>query len=399
MRPFAFAARSLIRQPARSGLGVLGVAAVGALLFDMLLLSRGLVVSFRHLLGAFGFDVRVMSSESFMGPPLTDVRETVAALRGLPEIAEVVPLRVGRAQIPAGGEHALPLTLIAADPGQRRQWTVQEGRDLSAEQGGAEPQALVNRSLAARLRLRPGSELRVRGPCRGDSAALAPLRFRVVGIAAFPYEESSELIAALTLSGYRRACPEQAEDEANLLLVASREGASPEAAVAAIRRARPGLNAFTNEQILARFQQVEFSYFRQISAVLAALTLFFGGLLITVLLTVSVNQRLGEIAALRALGFSRKRVLADVLCQSALLVGSGGALALPLGALLASWLDRLLKAMPGVPVELHFFAFEPRALWLHVSLLSGTALLAALYPMRLVARLNIAATLRDEVVS
>ncbi len=73
----------------------------------------------------------------------------------------------------------------------------------------------------------------------------------------------------------------------------------------------------------------------------------FALLLITVLLTVSVNQRLGEIAALRALGFSRRRVVADVLCESALIVGIGGALSLPLGLLLATWLDRILKAMSG----------------------------------------------------
>jgi hypothetical protein len=39
-RAIAMAWRSLIRQPARASLGVLGVAAVGALLLDMLLLSR-----------------------------------------------------------------------------------------------------------------------------------------------------------------------------------------------------------------------------------------------------------------------------------------------------------------------------------------------------------------------
>ena len=85
-------------------------------------------------------------------------------------------------------------------------------------------------------------------------------------------------------------------------------------------------------------------------------------LLITVLLTVSVNQRLGEIAALRALGFSRARVVADVLCESALLVGAGGVLALPLGVALSLWLDRILKTMPGIPAAMHFFVFEPRAL-------------------------------------
>ena len=37
-------------EPARTVLAVLGVAAVGALLFDMLLLSRGLVLSMQEML-------------------------------------------------------------------------------------------------------------------------------------------------------------------------------------------------------------------------------------------------------------------------------------------------------------------------------------------------------------
>jgi ABC-type lipoprotein release transport system permease subunit len=42
--------------------------------------------------------------------------------------------------------------------------------------------------------------------------------------------------------------------------------------------------------------------------------------------------------------------------------------------------------------------FEPRALVVHAALLGTTALLASAYPMWLVARLPIAATLRNEVV-
>ena len=48
MNALGFAWRSLVRQPARAALGILGVAAVGALLFDMLLLSQGLIVSMRE---------------------------------------------------------------------------------------------------------------------------------------------------------------------------------------------------------------------------------------------------------------------------------------------------------------------------------------------------------------
>ncbi len=54
MNAIGFAWRSLVRQPARAALGILGVAAVGALLFDMLLLSRGLIVSMQDCSTAAG---------------------------------------------------------------------------------------------------------------------------------------------------------------------------------------------------------------------------------------------------------------------------------------------------------------------------------------------------------
>jgi ABC-type lipoprotein release transport system permease subunit len=74
-------------------------------------------------------------------------------------------------------------------------------------------------------------------------------------------------------------------------------------------------------------------------------------------------------------------------------------LALPLGFLLAAWLDRILTRIPGLPGDLHFFVFEPRALAVHAGILVATAALAAAYPARLVARLPIAATLRNETIS
>jgi ABC-type lipoprotein release transport system permease subunit len=127
--------------------------------------------------------------------------------------------------------------------------------------------------------------------------------------------------------------------------------------------------------------------------------LFLGFLLIAVLMTVSVNQRLAEIAALRAVGLSRSRVTAGVLWESIMLVGIGGALALPLGLAMSVWLDTILRTLPGLPAKLHFFVFEPRALFLYIALLAVASLAAAVYPMRIVAVLPIAATLRREVVS
>ena len=55
--------------------------------------------------------------------------------------------------------------------------------------------------------------------------------------------------------------------------------------------------------------------------------------------------------------------------------------------------------MPGIPMNLHFFVFQPRAVLLHVVLLTAAGLLASAYPVHLAARLPITATLRREIVS
>jgi putative ABC transport system permease protein len=400
MRALVFAARSLVRQPGRAAVGILGIAAVGALLFDMLLLSRGLVVSFRTLLDSEGFDIRVMATEPapVPGPRLTHASEIVSALAALPEVDEAVPIRLVDAEAAARG-HAILFSLTAIDARARRPWTLAAGSDLVAAAPGEPPPMLLNRRLAAALGVSPGDQVAVRVTCSVDRAAPLPVRFLIRGLADFPFDDPGQMTAAAGIEAVAGACGDDAGSEADMVLVASREGFGPDKAVQAIRRLRPDLHPATNEEIVARMQQLGFTYFRQISTVLSTITMLFGFLLITVLLTVSVNQRLGDIAALRALGFSRRRVVADVLWQSVLLVGLGGLLALPLGLALSTWLDWILKAMPGIPEAMHFFVFEPRALLLQAGLLGLTAVLAALYPMQLVARLPIAETLRNEVVS
>jgi putative ABC transport system permease protein len=322
-----------------------------------------------------------------------------AAIAALPDVAEAVPLVFGDADVTSPAR-TLPLSIsfFGANASTRRPWTLVEGRDL-AEDAPLTGQILLNRRLADILVRRPGDTVTLRPSCRTGPSAVPPVVLEVAGIVTFPFDDPTQMTAASTLREAARACGGGDADEADLLLVALFPRGDPGEVRGAIRRLRPDLYALTNDEVVARLQQAEFSYFRQISTVLTAVTLSFGVLLITVLLTVSVNQRLGEIAALRALGFSQSRVAADVLCEAVLIIGIGGALALPIGMALARGLDRILKAMPGVPADLHFFVFQPRAVAVHVALLVATTILAAVYPMWIVARLPIAATLRREVVS
>jgi len=313
----------------------------------------------------------------------------------LPEVDEAMMVRFVDASVDETAAHQfVHFSMTAIDLGRRRPWTVKDGQDLDA---AADPAILLNPRLAEALHAKPADILSIRVSCLTERAALPPVSFRVSGIAEFPFDDATWLGGAASSDTVMAACGGGVVP-ADMILVASRESFGADAAVAAIRRVRPDLHPVTNEEIVTRMQQQGFTYFRQISAVLSTITMLFGFLLITVLLTVSVNQRLGEIATLRALGFSRGRVAADVLWQSALLVGIGGVLALPLGFVLALWLDRILKAMPQIPATLHFFVFEPRALLWQAILLVVTAVLAALYPIRLVVTMPISATLRNEVI-
>ena len=387
----AFAWRSLVRQPARAALGILGVAAVGALLLDMLLLSQGLVTSMQDLLDSTGFDIRVAANDPIPGEPdIADGPAAAAQIATLPSVAAAIAVRTEDADIQLGSSPPTRSTFVAVSGGRARPWTVLRGRDIRESR-----ELVLNDEAARAIGASPGSNVRVNGYCSGGAEAAPAVTFHVAGIAEFPFDAPNQSGAGTTTAGLAEACGTPDAVTADLVMVTS--AGDPDAAASAIAALRPALRAFTNDQAVGQMQQRGFTYFRQISTVLTTITVSFALLLITVLLTVSVNQRLGEVAALRALGFSQRRVVLDVLFESALIVGIGGLLSLPLGAALAVWLDSILKRMPNLPAALHFFVFDPQALWIHGGLLAATAVIAALYPMRIVARLPIAATLRDEV--
>ena len=394
-RAFGFAWRSLVRQPARASLGVLGVAAVGALLFDMLLLSNGLLVSMRDLFDRAGFDLRITASDALpgQGPRFTGATAAVNAIAGLPQVQSVIAIQFGNAYVETTATTRVWAALQGIEGVGLRPWTVAKGREPKGLQ-----ELLVNRNVATRLKLEPGSRVQVRASCLEENSALPPAMFTVSGIADFPFDPQLGTTVAMTLDAMDGACGGLGTDQADVIMVSSTGTAGIGQTAQAVAALVPELQVQTNEQMVGRVESGGFSYFRQISTVLTTVTLSFAVLLITVLLTVSVNQRLGEIAALRALGFTRWRVVADVLCESALIVGGGGLLSLPLGGLLAVGLDWILKRIPGIPEEVHFFVFQPSALGWHLGLLVATAFAAALYPMQLVARLPIAATLRNEVI-
>jgi len=402
MTAWGLAWRTIARSPARSLLAVTGVTVIGALLFNMLLLSRGLLVSFRDLLDNAGYDIRVIAAEGSMAhrAPIADATSLAEAIARLPDVESIALVRTDLGQVSAPGHNDkwTPIELIGMTDSKGGGWSIVKGSPLPAGPSAGDPPVVVNTTLASRLHLEPGSTLRLRLTSAGSASALPLVTVRVIGVGSFAFEASGDLNVATTMAGFAVAHGTPADRQAEMVLVASRPGAAAPA-LAAIARLRPDVRVLSNDQVMAQFNENAFSYFRQISAVLSSMTLAFAFLLIATLLTMSVNQRLGEVAALRALGFPRRRIAANLLWESALLVGIGGAAAIPVGGLLAIILDRILRQMPGVPARLHFFVFEPRTVVLHAALLAATGACAALYPIWLATRLPIAATLRREILS
>jgi len=395
--------RAMTADPARATLAVAGVAIIGALLFDMLLLSRGLLVSLRQMLDSAGYDVRIVASEGFpIRLPVDHASAVAADVARLPEVRAVAVVRTDRAILFGRGD-PIEATLLTVSRGAEAQaWRLVDGENLPADAGSPDrpPPAVIDRALAEALGLRPGAPLWLRALLQGEASALPAVRFRLVGIAEFATAESGDHTVATTLDGYRRARTAGASDDAaDVILAASRPEVGAARAAAAIERARPDVRAFSNDQVVARFNENGFAYFRQISVVLSSVTMGFAVLLVATLLTVSVNQRLGEVAALRALGLPRRRVAAMLAWESACVVGLGGALSIPLGWALAVRLDHILRQIPNLPERLHFFVFEPELAAWHAALLGLTAAAAAAYPVWIAARLPIAETLRQETIS
>jgi ABC-type lipoprotein release transport system permease subunit len=363
----------------------------------MLLLSRGLLLSFSDLLGRAGFDIRIVGGSGLAARlPIEGSASLIEAVRALPEVERVGAIRIQAAAIGTAGKRPAAVTAIGATDAAEGAWTIVSGADLGSTTVPCP--LLVGRGLASALGVSPGSivELSMRPP--GIQSVVPPVACHVVGIARFAFGASSDDTVATTLEAFHRASGEADAGDADLIVAASRPEAGSARAVAAIAAIRPGMRAYSNDQVVEQFNRNGFAYFRQISFVLSSLTMVFAFMLVATLLTVSVNQRLGEIAALRAIGIRRGSIASMLLWESALLVGAGGLLALPLGEALAIGLDRILRQMPGLPEQLHFFVFEPRALIVHITVFVVTAVAAAAYPVWLTARLPIAATLRREVV-
>ena len=387
--------RNLLRHRLRTGLAIAGIMVTTAMLLDMVLLAGGIERSFARLLLGRGFQIRV-------SPKGTLPFDTEATIPRVGEVRRVIlsdsavvaagPL-FGTSVYARRGDSLITLFGYGVDPGAQALYQVESGDDLANLDSTG---VLLSGTVARLLPAGRGDTVTLVGRLDPQVAVAGVERRLVVrGIVRWLYDYKNQPSVGALLMVVQDLAHLREADRASALVVRVRTDAEAGAAVERLRAALPALEINSIAEVVGRFRQ-RLVYFRQLSFILGTISLVITVLLVSTLMTITVNERLGEIATLRAIGVSRATVVRGVMLEGAALTFVGGCLGVALGSLTARYLDRILTSFPGLPAAISFFVPEPRSLAIAALVLLVTGVLSGVYPAILAARAPIAATLRTE---
>jgi putative ABC transport system permease protein len=389
------AIRNLWRHPLRTALSLAGIAVAAAMLLDMVMLSGGIERSFAELLLSRGYQIRITPA----GTLPFDAEATIPwagrlrdSLRADPRVQAAGAI-LGASVYARRGDSLLTLFAYGVEPEAQGIYRLESGRDLRpGEPGGL----LLSRPAAAALGAALGDTIRISGRLDPQLTASAGDRALIVrGIVRWLYDYRGQRSVGIALPTLQAVTGRDAEDRASLLMVKTAAGVDPVATARSFRGQFPRVAVNSIEDLVAAFR-VRMLYFRQLSYILCTGSLLVTVLLVATLLTITVNERLGEIVTLRAIGVSRRRVVRQVMTEGAVLTIAGTALGVALGLATARYLDAILTSFPGLPAAFSFFVPRADAIALAGAALLVTGTLAGLYPAWRAAGAPIAATLRGE---
>ncbi len=395
---------TLRRHPARTALAMLGIAVAAALLLDMVMLATGMSESFRSLLLTRGYQLRVSPKGTLpfdSEATIDGAGAIVRALRANPDIKAVSPT-LG-ATLSIDDSHIPSAFALGLERDVQGDYTIEAGTDITRADSGttaALPHIVVSRTFLTRaghavgdtITISSGLDAQLRTAARSNRVVIG-------GIGRFIYVPGETPVMALDLALLRQLLGPSYHDRMSLAMAESRrsDSASVEAVRAWIATTQPRVTAISTETAIRQVEE-RLSYFRQLAFVLGAISLGIGFLLVATLVTLSVNERRGEIAVLRAIGTQRIGVLQQVFLEGLLLTSAGIVGGLALGLIGAEWLNAILRDFPGLPSAFDFFVWSPNAGWRALALLLSSGTLAGLLPAWRAASIPIARALREEAI-
>ncbi|HEX2043909.1 MAG TPA: FtsX-like permease family protein [Acidimicrobiales bacterium] len=320
--------------------------------------------------------------------------DTVAAVDGVARAEGTIQgyaRLVGKDGEPIGDPEMGAPTFGASwsDSDELNPFTLVEGRAPRADD-----EVVVDKKSAddGKLRVGDATTVLVRGP---------PQRVRIVGIVKFGEADSpggASFVLFTTPAAQRLVAQPGRFDSVS---VVAEEGVSQREVVGRIAPVLPaGVEVVTGEQITKENQdeiKEGLSFFSVFMLVFAVVALLVGSFMIFNTFSITVAQRTRENALLRAIGASRRQVLASVLVEAVLVGVLASLIGLAVGVAVAVGLKALLAGF-GLDIPAGGVVFAPRTAI--VSLVVGVTvtLLAALSPARKAGRIPPVAAMRDVAV-
>jgi putative ABC transport system permease protein len=382
--------RTLTRRRARSALALAGIAISAALLLDMTMLASGLTDSFGELTRSQGYSLRVTPAGTLPFDSEAGIRDATLAqqrLAAVPGVASIAPV-LGAQLFVEDNETVEALFTVGIDPAAQMLYVLTAGREP------APGEVVVSAPLASALDLQPGGSIPLAANLDASLARPRDSRqYLISGIGDFLYDHADQRSVAMPIRDLQALT--ERPDEVSLFAVAAEAGTDEVALSGALESAVEGISVYSTAELMAAMDE-RLLYFRQLATILGSVALIVTALLVSTIITIGVRERFGEIATLRAIGVPRRRLLGGIVMEGLTLTMLGCLLGLPIGLWMASRLDRILLAFPGIPAKLSFFVFNTDRVLLAFAIVLATGALAGLIPGTGALRTPLAHALREE---
>jgi putative ABC transport system permease protein len=339
----------------RTVFSLLGVAIGVASVITLTSLGQGARVYVTGEFASLGTNLLILvpgKTETLGGAPMAStatndltIDDVEAVMRRVPQIRRAAPVVVGSA-VASYGDRSRDILVAGTTPDmlEVRNLHVATGRYLPGEEA---PVCVLGAKVASEL-------FRAANPL-GQQIRLGESPFRVIGVMrARGVSVGMDMDEAVTVpvSNALRLFNQTSLWRALFEVRASGEMDAARTAALAVLKDRHGgvedVTAITQDAVLKTFDRI-LGVLTLALAGIAGISLAVAGIGIMNIMLVSVSERTREVGLLKALGVTRRQVVAVFLLEAALLSTAGGVLGLLGGFGLSHLLSRLVPELPASP--------------------------------------------------
>jgi len=318
--------RNLLRRPARSLLTVSGLAVAVTAVVSLVGITDGFERSYIDLYNSRRVDLIVQRGGN--GHNLNRLIDYSISeqLRLLPGIGDVLP---GLADVPSLPQYDLDRVIVMGwEPGCRlfRRLPLLSGRGLSPYD---RQQAVIGRKLAASTHLQPGNLLMLYGRQLQIVGILDSDNVYEAGAIFLPLAEMQQLMNTRQVTDFSVSV----RDSKNSWVAAQVQRW--------IANFDPTLVAMPATQYVKSFDEIRIA--QRVAWAISMIALVIGAIGMLNTMAMAVAERVREIGTLRAIGWTRRRVISLVLSESLVLSGAGAVV----GIVVAVWLNHCLTLFPA----------------------------------------------------